>query len=711
MNHNLLIELQAEELPPKALSLLSHAFSQGLFKSLEQQGLLNNNSTLTSFATPRRLGVHITQVSAKAADKQVQLKLMPVSVGLDAQGQATAALLKKLQSLGLGAEQFSSLEQKPDGKATALFLAQTQSGVTVAQGLQIALDMSISQMPIAKLMTYQLDKDCAMPGWDSVSFVRPVHHLIALLGDQIVAVKVLGLSAGRRTLGHRFEAKEAFIDIDHADNYEDALLKRGAVIASFDKRKAMIQSQLTQTALSAGEGVQALQDEDLLAEVTGLVEMPHVLLCQFDQSFLQVPPECLILTMKANQKYFPLMSPQGELTHQFLVVSNIQPQDPSAVITGNERVVRPRLADAQFFYNQDKQHTLDSRVEGLAKVIYHNQLGTQYQRMKRVSNMAQQLANVLGTTDEQAHVVTAAKLAKTDLLTDMVGEFPELQGTMGAYYALHDGHSQEIAHAVEDHYKPRFAGDSLPRSDVGCLLALVDKLETLTGMFGIGNLATGDKDPFALRRQALGVIRLLMRSPFAIMRIDQLLDCSFGVFAKEFDLPVEKAKEELYQFILDRLAVTLKDQGYTPSEVDAVLALKPQCLGDVGARMEAVRAFAAMPQAAALAAANKRLTNILKKAPPEDTLAFSVDKLKEPAELNLHQAMKRSVKEAEDLYQSQNYTASLQALAVLREPVDAFFNDIMVNDPDDAVRRNRLGLLQDLHHSMNRVADLSRLAH
>jgi len=711
MNHNLLIELQAEELPPKALSSLSHAFSQGLFKSLEQQGLLNNNSTLTSFATPRRLGVHITQVSAKAADKQVQLKLMPVSVGLDAQGQATAALLKKLQSLGLGAEQFSSLEQKPDGKATALFLAQTQSGVTVAQGLQIALDMSISQMPIAKLMTYQLDKDCAMPGWDSVSFVRPVHHLIALLGDQIVAVKVLGLSAGRRTLGHRFEAKEAFIDIDHADNYEDALLKRGAVIASFDKRKAMIQSQLTQTALSAGEGVQALQDEDLLAEVTGLVEMPHVLLCQFDQSFLQVPPECLILTMKANQKYFPLMSPQGELTHQFLVVSNIQPQDPSAVITGNERVVRPRLADAQFFYNQDKQHTLDSRVEGLAKVIYHNQLGTQYQRMKRVSNMAQQLANVLGTTDEQAHVVTAAKLAKTDLLTDMVGEFPELQGTMGAYYALHDGHSQEIAHAVEDHYKPRFAGDSLPRSDVGCLLALVDKLETLTGMFGIGNLPTGDKDPFALRRQALGVIRLLMRSPFAIMRIDQLLDCSFGVFAKEFDLPVEKAKEELYQFILDRLAVTLKDQGYTPSEVDAVLALKPQCLGDVGARMEAVRAFAAMPQAAALAAANKRLTNILKKAPPEDTLAFSVDKLKEPAELNLHQAMKRSVKEAEDLYQSQNYTASLQALAVLREPVDAFFNDIMVNDPDDAVRRNRLGLLQDLHHSMNRVADLSRLAH
>jgi glycyl-tRNA synthetase beta chain len=711
MNQNLLIELQAEELPPKALSSLSQAFAQGLFKSLEQQGLLSSGSKLTPFASPRRLGVHITEVSAKAADKQVQLKLMPVSVGLDAQGQATAALLKKMQSLGLGAEQIANLEQKPDGKSMTLFVEQTQSGVTIAQGLQMALDMSISQMPIPKLMTYQLDKDCAMPGWDSVSFVRPVHHLIALHGDQVVAIKALGLNAGRRTLGHRFEAAEAFIDIKNADDYEEDLLKRGAVIASFDKRKAMIQSQLTQAALSAGEGLQALQDEDLLAEVTGLVETPHVLLCQFDQSFLQVPPECLILTMKANQKYFPLINSHGELTHQFLVVSNINPQDPSAVITGNERVVRPRLADAQFFYNQDKQHTLDSRVDGLAKVVYHNQLGTQHQRMKRVSNMAQQLSSVLVTTAEQAHVVTAAKLAKTDLLTDMVGEFPELQGTMGAYYALHDGHSEEIAHAIEDHYKPRFAGDSLPRSDVGCLLALVDKLETLTGMFGIGNLPTGDKDPFALRRQALGVIRLLMRSPFHDMRIDQLLDCSFGVFAKEFDLPVEKAKKELYQFILDRLAVNLKDQGYSPAEVDAVLALKPQCLGDIGARMEAVRAFASMPQAAALASANKRLTNILKKAPPEDSVAFSVDKLKEPAELNLHQAMTRSVKQADDLYQAQNYTASLQALAALREPVDVFFNDIMVNDPDDAVRRNRLGLLQDLHHSMNRVADLSRLAH
>ena len=710
MNHSLLVELQAEELPPKALTLLSTTFAQGVFNSLAQQGLIASDAVLKVFATPRRMGLHISQVSAKATDKTIQLKLMPVSVGLDAQGKATPALVKKMQSLGL-IDDIAQLTQQQDGKAMALFIEQTQTGVTLAQGLQIALAQSISHMPIPKLMTYQLDKGCALPGWDSVSFVRPVHHLVALLDAQVVPVTALGLTAGRQTCGHRFEASTPILQIDHADHYEDILYKQGAVIASFDKRKALIKQQLLEAAQSAGKGLLPVDDEALLMEVTGLVERPHVLLCQFDKVFLQVPSECLILTMKANQKYFPLLNAQEKLTHQFLVVSNIQPPDPSAVITGNERVVRPRLADAQFFYNQDRQRSLASRVEGLAKVVYHNQLGTQQQRMQRVSSMAQQLAPVLGSAAEQTDVVMAATLAKTDLLTDMVGEFPELQGTMGAYYALHDGHSLSVAQAIEDHYKPRFAGDSLPRNDVGCLLALVDKLETLTGMFGTGNLPTGDKDPFALRRQALGVIRVLMRSPFQTMRIDQLLDCSFAALAQTLDIPVVNAKEELYQFILDRLAVNLKDQGYSADEVDAVLALRPQCLGDVPARMEAVRAFAAMPQAASLAAANKRLGNILKKADKEETTQFSAEKLKEPAELHLHQAMAHSVKEANDLFEKQDYTASLKALAALREVVDQFFNDVMVNDPDDDLRRNRLGLLQNLHHSMNRVADLSRLAH
>ncbi len=710
MNQNLLIELQAEELPPKALSSLSSAFSQGVFNSLAQQGLLGGDSQMRPFATPRRLAVHISKVSAKAADKLIQVKLMPVSVGLDAQGNATPALLKKLQALGMDALQLSQLEQKMDGKAMALFVAQTQAGVTIEQGLQVALDHSISHLPIPKLMTYQLHEGCAMPGWDSVSFVRPVHHLVALFGEQVLAVKALGLKAGRKTLGHRFEARTASIDISHADHYEQTLLEQGAVIASFDQRKALIQQQLLQVAQAAGEGLKPIQDEALLMEVTGLVEKPNVLLCQFDKAFLEVPAECLVLTMKANQKYFPLLSAKGDLTHQFLVVSNITPLDPSAVITGNERVVRPRLADAQFFFNQDRQHTLASRLDRLAKVVYHNQLGTQQQRMLRVSALAHQLSTVLSTAEEKADAITAAQLAKTDLLTDMVGEFPELQGTMGAYYALHDGHSQQVAQAIEDHYKPRFAGDSLPRSDVGCLLALADKLETLTGMFGIGNLPTGDKDPFALRRQALGVIRILLRAPFDAMHLDHLLESGLGILAKECDIDADKAKTELYQFILDRFAVNLKDQGYSAFEVDAVLALRPQCLGDVPARMEAVRAFAAMPQAEALAAANKRIGNILKKAPKADSSQFSAAKMTLAAEKNLHLSMAQNVMQADAFYAQKNYTDALKTLAALREPVDIFFNDVMVNDPDEDIRRNRLGLLSQLHDSMNRVADLSRLA-
>ena len=710
MNQSLLLELQAEELPPKALSALSAAFTQGIVNSLGQQGLLDSESKVTPFATPRRLAVHISKVSAKAADKLIQVKLMPVSVGLDAQGNATPALLKKLQALGMDALQLSQLEQKMDGKAMALFVAQTQAGVTIEQGLQVALDHSISHLPIPKLMTYQLHEGCAMPGWDSVSFVRPVHHLVALFGEQVLAVKALGLKAGRKTLGHRFEARTASIDISHADHYEQTLLEQGAVIASFDQRKALIQQQLLQVAQAAGEGLKPIQDEALLMEVTGLVEKPNVLLCQFDKAFLEVPAECLVLTMKANQKYFPLLSAKGDLTHQFLVVSNITPLDPSAVITGNERVVRPRLADAQFFFNQDRQHTLASRLDRLAKVVYHNQLGTQQQRMLRVSALAHQLSTVLSTAEEKADAITAAQLAKTDLLTDMVGEFPELQGTMGAYYALHDGHSQQVAQAIEDHYKPRFAGDSLPRSDVGCLLALADKLETLTGMFGIGNLPTGDKDPFALRRQALGVIRILLRAPFDAMHLDHLLESGLGILAKECDIDADKAKTELYQFILDRFAVNLKDQGYSAFEVDAVLALRPQCLGDVPARMEAVRAFAAMPQAEALAAANKRIGNILKKAPKADSSQFSAAKMTLAAEKNLHLSMAQNVTQANNFYAQKNYTDSLKTLAALREPVDLFFNDVMVNDPDEDIRRNRLGLLSQLHDSMNRVADLSRLA-
>ena len=471
-----------------------------------------------SYATPRRLAAHVTHVAPKAADRAVRQKLMPVSVGLDAQGQATPALMKKLQALGVAstdaARVVAGLQRESDGKAEVLFYDSMASGVDLRTGLQKALDEAITKLPIPKVMQYQLHTDCELPGWSSVHFVRPAHGLIALHGSEVVPVAALGLRAGRVTRGHRFEALVEHLSIDHADAYPETLLQQGAVVASFAQRRADIERQLAAAAARVGGGVRAIEDAALLDEVTALVERPHVLTCQFEPEFLGVPQECLILTMKANQKYFPLLDAQGKLTHHFLVVSNIHPEDPSAVIGGNERVVRPRLADAKFFFDQDRKKSLASRVEGLSKVVYHNKLGTQGERSERVRAIAAALARQWpqASADFMAEVDTAARLAKTDLLTDMVGEFPELQGIMGGYYARHDGLSDAVALAIEDHYKPRFAGDELPRQAVGLVVALADKLETLVGMFGIGNLPTGDKDPFALRRHALGVIRLLIES-------------------------------------------------------------------------------------------------------------------------------------------------------------------------------------------------------
>ena len=513
---NLLVELFVEELPPKALRKLGDAFAQVLAAQLKAQGLADANARVTAYATPRRLAAHVTAVAPKAADRAVRQKLMPVSVGLDAQGQPTPALIKKLQALGVAAADtaavVANLKREPDGKAEALFYDSMASGVDLATGLQKALDEAIAKLPIPKVMQYQLHTDCELPGWSSVNFVRPAHGLVALHGEHVVPVAALGLRAGRETRGHRFEALTERISIAHADAYVDALLTQGAVIASFAERRAEIERQLTAAAAQVGGGVRPIEDDALLDEVTALVERPNVLTCQFETEFLDVPQECLILTMKANQKYFPLLDAQGKLTHRFLVVSNIRPDDASAVIGGNERVVRPRLADAKFFFDQDRKKTLASRVDGLAKVVYHNKLGTQGERTERVRAIAAALARQWPNASAQfiTEVDTAARLAKTDLLTDMVGEFPELQGIMGGYYARHDGLGESVAHAIEDHYKPRFAGDELPRNHVGLVVALADKLETLVGMFGIGNLPTGDKDPFALRRHALGVIRMII---------------------------------------------------------------------------------------------------------------------------------------------------------------------------------------------------------
>ena len=709
MTHqNLLVELFVEELPPKALKKLGESFANVLFEQLRDAGLTDAQSVVTAYASPRRLAAHVSQVAAQAADKAVQQKLMPVAVGLDASGNATPALLKKLQALGADvsnqAAVVASLKRAPDGKAEALFYDSVAKGASLLQGLQKALDEALAKLPIPKVMTYQLETDCELPGWTSVNFVRPAHGLVALHGKDVVPVKTLGLKAGQLTHGHRFEAKVSPVVIQDADSYAATLARDGAVIASFAERRAEIVKQLHAAAAKVGGGAKAIEDEALLDEVTALVERPNVLTCEFEKQFLEVPQECLILTMKANQKYFPLLTAEGKLTNKFLVVSNISPTDASAVIGGNERVVRPRLADAKFFFDQDRKKTLASRVEGLNKVVYHNKLGTQGERMARVRGIAKALGQALGGDALAQAADTAAQLAKTDLLTDMVGEFPELQGIMGGYYARHDGLSTDIADAIEDHYRPRFAGDELPRNNVGLVVALADKLETLVGMFGIGNLPSGDKDPFALRRHALGVIRMLMEKDLAL-DWRQLLALSVPVFGDKITDP----SEALTTFLFDRLAGALREQGYSVQEVDAVLALHPARLGQVPKLLAAVRAFAALPESPALAAANKRIGNILKKADEVDP-HVNPALLKESAEQALHEVMQRLLPESEALYKAGDYTGSLQTLAALRSPVDAFFDDVMVNAEEMDVRLNRQGLLKCLHVAMNRVADLSRLA-
>lgn len=710
--HNLLVELFVEELPPKALKKLGDAFAGVLLQQLQAQGLAPADAVLTAFASPRRLAAHVTGVLARAADKAQSLKLMPVAVGLDAAGNATPALQKRLAAVGADvstpealAAAVARLKRQPDGKAEALFHESMVAGVELAAGLQKALNEAIAKLPIPKVMSYQLHTGCELPGWSSVSFVRPAHGLVALHGASVVPVTALGLTAGNATHGHRFEAAVDPVVLPDADSYAATLARDGAVIASFAERKADIARQLAAKAAEVGGGCKPIEDDALLDEVTALVERPNVLVCQFEPEFLAVPQECLILTMKANQKYFPLLDAAGKLTNRFLVVSNISPADASAVIGGNERVVRPRLADAKFFFDQDRKKTLEARVPGLSKVVYHNKLGTQGERMERVCAIAEAIGLQLGGPELAGQALLAARLAKADLLTDMVGEFPELQGIMGGYYARHDGLGDTVADAIEDHYKPRFAGDELPRNAVGVVVALADKLETLVGMFGIGNLPTGDKDPFALRRHALGVVRMLVEKDLPL-DLTALLAAAVPAFGGL----ISDATPALADFIYDRISGSLREQGYSAQQVDAVLALRPQRLADIARRLEAVRAFATLTEAPALAAANKRVGNILKKADGEVLAQVNPALLQEAAEQALAAALAQVAPQADAAFVAGDYTASLQALAALRTPVDAFFDDVMVNAEDPALKANRLGLLKTLHEAMNRVADLGRLA-
>ncbi len=700
---NLLIEVFTEELPPKSLRRLGDSFSEGIYASLKTAGLLSESSIATGFATPRRLAVLITDVLSQAPDYAVREKLLPTSIAFDAQGNATAPLLKKLGALGYADLDLSTLEKSGEGKNEALFLNVIANGAALEATAQAALVQTLNKLPIAKMMHYQVlqqNGDLA-----DVEFARPAHRIIALHGNQTLHISALGIAASNQTEGHRFLAP-SIVSIASADQYESSLAN-AKVLASFQKRRVQIESALLK---AAGKDL-VLMPESLLDEVTALVEWPAIYECHFGQEFLEVPQECLILTMQTNQKYFALTDSQGKLRNRFLIVSNIETDKPEAIISGNERVVRPRLSDARFFFQQDQKRPLASRVADLGKVVYHNQLGNQLDRMKRVQAIAVGIAKALSADEKLAS--RAAEIAKTDLLTDMVGEFPELQGIMGSYYALHDGEQPEVASACSEHYMPRFAGDTLPLTQTGTILAIADKLETLVGIWGVGLAPTGDKDPYALRRHALGICRLLLEKNLDLS-LPELITLAREQFPQQ-DVQEKAKPEDVYAFIIDRLRAYLRDQSvagkpFTSAEIDAVLSQSPTQLNDLIDRLSALREFNSLAEATQLAAANKRISNILKKTTTVIPTACSSKALVDPAEIALFQALESITPALSLAYEKRQFVELLKALVALSGPIDQFFADVMVMDPNLELRDNRLALLQQLHQKMNLIADLGKLA-
>lgn len=696
MTETLLVELFTEELPPKALKQLGEAFATELHKQLQQRDLLEPEAALDWYATPRRLAARITQVRDKSPDRTFDEKLVPAKVGLDKDGKPTPALLKRLSAIGRDESAVKDVKRSNDGKMEMLYLPMVAPGQSIQVGLEAALEEAIDRLPIPKVMTYQL-----ADGLESVKFVRPAHGLVALWGKNALPVKALGLIAGNTTHGHRFLGARD-IRLGHADEYQLALLEKGKVIASFDERRTAIQNQLKNKADELGCILD--HDDDLLDEVTALVEWPVVYAADFDKEFLSVPQECLILTMRTNQKYFPLFDKKGKLTERFLLVSNMEVADPTNIVDGNRRVVRPRLADAQFFYDTDRKVKLDSLVSKLGSVVYHNRLGTQLERVQRIRKLAGSIAEKLRTdVDMTEH---AAWLCKADLMSEMVGEFPELQGVMGRYYALHDGENVKVADAIEQHYRPRFSNDAVPDDNIAASVALADKLDTLVGIFGIGLLPTGEKDPFALRRHALGVLRILLEKqlPLDLM---QLLELAYAQFPRE--MLADSVAVDVHVFMLDRLRSYLREHGFAPDEIESVLCQSPTRIDLVMPRMIAVREFRQLPEAESLSAANKRIRNILKKAQGVSTVP-ELALLQEPAEKKLFAAVNKLLPRVNSLVEAEDYADALKLLAGVRADVDVFFDEVMVMTEEPMTRKNRLALLAQLEQLMNRVADISRLA-
>ncbi|MDH4133229.1 MAG: glycine--tRNA ligase subunit beta [Gammaproteobacteria bacterium] len=687
---SLLVEILTEELPPKALYRLMEAFSHGLFEGLREKGFLLPEAEPKPYATPRRLAVVVSSVIGKQADRLIERKGPAVASAFDVAGKPTPALLGFAKSCGVDV---SKLDRQSGEKGEYFVARLDQKGEPLASHLPSVVEAVLKKLPMPKVMRW---------GAHDVQFVRPVHGVVLLHGSKVVPGTVLGLKSGNKTRGHRFLSKGP-LTIAHVREYEKTL-RAGRVLASFEARREVIAMGLDAAAHKLGKGVRwdLGKSAELAEEVTSIVEWPVVLTGGFDKSFLDVPKECLIISMQQHQKYFPLVDGNDRLLPQFLFVSNQQAPNPKQIIAGNERVLRARLSDARFFYDQDRKTKLETRVSRLANVVYHNKLGSQLERVERVQKMAGEIARRLQA--DVAATERAACLAKADLLTDMVGEFPELQGVMGRYYAHHDGESAIVSAAVEQHYWPRFAGDVLPASNEAAAVALADRLYSLAGMFGIGQQPTGDKDPFGLRRAALGLIRIVIEKDMPL-KLNELINLAYSVFPGS----IGQAHTALESFIFDRLAGYLREGGAETQEVDAVLSWRPVTLAEVPKVLKAVQVFQAMPEAAALAAANKRIVNILRKAGQEFANA-DAGKLVEPAERTLFEALQKVQPAVESCFKAHDYTGALQRLAALKQPVDAFFDSVMVMAEDSAVRDNRLALLGDLKALMNRVADISKLA-
>ena len=694
---NLLIELLTEELPPKSQKQLGIAFAKNIKEFLTKHHLVNEISEDLIFSTPRRIGLHLKNVKDEADNENVSIKLMPASVGFDASEKPTDALFKKLHAIGLNEKALSGIVKKNENNAEILYINKNVEGAKLKDIIAECISSSLARLPIKKMMSYQL-----ADGWTTVNFVRPAHGLIILHGANIIDANVLGISSNRTTFGHRFESKKEIIEIQHADQYEKQMKAEGAVIVSFDERKALIKNALNEKATHLSNQLTPIDDEDLLDEVTALVEYPNVLAGEFESKFLDVPQECLILSMKANQKYFPLIDKNNKLANQFLIVSNISPKNSDLITQGNEKVIRPRLSDAEFFYSQDKKKPLKEYLSQLAHIVYHNKLGSQAERSKRVKTIASLIVKNLNQSKLLDAVILACDLSKADLSSNMVGEFPELQGIMGRYYALNEKISDEIAFAIEDHYKPRFSGDTLPRSTVGDIVAIADKIETLIGLFSIGEKPTGDKDPFALRRQVIGIIRILT---------EKNIDLNLNTVISESIQATKLAEsKDLNSFIYDRLSNFFKDQGYAALDIEAVLAIESGLINEIPKRLNAIKEFLLLPESEDLASANKRVGNILKKADVKSSLKVNQSLLKDEAEINLYNTLDFVDAESRKEYVGKNYSGSLKLLCKLKNPIDQFFKDVMVNDEDESLKMNRLALLEKLYSAMNLVADLSKLS-